>query len=78
MDLNDILLCQGMISGCSGMFGSPCLQGILAAITDNPNGVTSQNLFTTQFGCVAGQPCPCGLLAIFDTKFGGIICKNVT
>jgi len=60
------------------MFGSPCLQGILAAITDNPNGVTSQNLFTTQFGCVAGQPCPCGLLAIFDTKFGGIICKNVT
>lgn len=78
MDLNDILLCQGMVSGCSGLLGSPCLQGTLAALTNNPDSITEQTLPTTQFACVSGEPCPCGQLAIFDTNFGAIICRQVT
>jgi len=77
MDYNDLLLCQGMISGCSGMLGSPCLQGTLAFITDNPETLTQQNIYTTQLGCVTGQPCPCGYAAIFDTNFGNIICRQL-
>jgi len=78
MDLNDVLLCQGMISGCSGITGSPCLQGILAIITNDPESITEQNLSSAQFGCVTGNPCPCGELAIFDTNFGGIICRQLS
>lgn len=78
MDLDDVLLCQGMVSGCSGLFGNPCLQGTLAAITNNPSSITQETLFNTQFGCVAGPPCPCGQLAIFDTNLGQIICNTIS
>ena len=77
MNYDDILICTGMINGCSGIKGSPCLQGILAAITDNPDNLTRANLITTQFGCVRGESCPCGTLPVFDTNFGGIVCRDL-
>ena len=77
MDYEDVILCMGMVSGCSGMLGSPCLQGTLAFITNDPGSLTQQNITTSQLGCVAGEPCPCGYAAIFDTNFGDIICRQL-
>lgn len=77
MTYQDLILCQGSISGCSGLNGSPCQQGILAIITGNPDNLTQQNINTVQYGCVQGEPCPCGFAAIFDTNFGGVICRQL-
>jgi len=77
MDYNDIVLCMGMISGCSGITGSPCLQGTLAFISNNPDTLNQQNIVTSQLSCVTGQPCPCGTVAIFDTNFGNIVCRTL-
>lgn len=77
MTYDDLVLCSGAISGCSGFNSSPCLQGILAAISNNPDNLTQQNITTTQFACVNGTPCPCGTIAIFDTNFGGVICREL-
>lgn len=78
MDYNDLLLCMGAVSGCNDLNNSPCLQGVLAAISDNPDNLTQENITTAQFGCVRGTPCPCGTVAIFDTNFGGIVCRTLT
>lgn len=77
MTFEELLICMGMINGCNGVTGSPCLQGVLAVISDNPDTVTQQTITTNQFGCVAGLPCPCGQIAIFDTNFGGIVCREL-
>lgn len=77
MDYNDILVCQGLLNGCNGVTASPCLQGVLAAITNNPDNLTQANVVTSQFGCVAGESCPCGSIAIFDTNFGNVICRQL-
>lgn len=75
MTYNDLILCYGGPRGCSGLFDDPCLQGTLAVVTSNPESITRQNILAGQFGCVRGEPCPCGQVAIFDTNFGGIICR---
>lgn len=76
---DDLLMCMGLVSGCSdGGPSSPCAQGVLALITDDPDAVTQTNIVNGQYGCVQGLPCPCGQLAIYDTTFGGIICRSIS
>lgn len=78
MTYSDLLLCMGLQNGCSGIQGSPCLQGTLAIISDNPDTLVRQNLQNYQYACVRGEPCPCGQVAIFDTNFGGIVCRQLS
>lgn len=78
MTYSDLLLCMGLQKGCSGVQGSPCLQGTLAIISDDPDTLVTQNLQNYQFACVRGEPCPCGQVAIFDTNFGGIVCRQLS
>jgi hypothetical protein len=61
----------------SSLFGNACLQGTLAFLSENPDTLTQANIITTQLACVRGEPCPCGQVAIFDTNFGGIVCRNL-
>ncbi len=77
MTYDDLVLCMGLISGCSGPQLSPCLQGILAAITNDPDSLTQDNIVNAQYGCVRGSPCPCNQIAIFDTNYGDIICRSL-
>lgn len=74
---SDVLLCMGMQNGCSGLEGSPCLQGVLAFLSSNPDTLTQNDITTTQLACVRGNPCPCGQVAIFDTNFGAIVCRQL-
>jgi hypothetical protein len=76
--LQELLLCMGQPLGCSGLAGSPCLQGTLAALSSNPDLINAQSVLTAQFACVRGEPCPCGQVSIFDTNFGGIVCKTLS
>lgn len=78
MNYQDLVLCMGMISGCSDITGSPCLQGTLAVITDNVEALTQANIINAQVGCVRGNPCPCGQIAVYDTNYGGIVCTVLT
>jgi hypothetical protein len=80
MTYNDIVLCMGMANpgGCNGLFGNPCLQGTLALLSSNPDTVNINDLAISQYACVRGEPCPCGQISIFDTNFGGIVCKSLT
>lgn len=77
MNYYDLVFCMGMSQGCSGVFNNPCLQGTLAVITDNPESITIENINTFQAGCVEGTPCPCDMLTVYDTNFGGVICLNL-
>lgn len=77
MNYDDILFCMGMINGCSGVTGSPCLQGTLAFVTNNPESLTQTNVDTALLACVSGDPCPCNYAAIYDTNYGGLICKQL-
>jgi len=74
---NDILLCMGQINGCSGITGSPCLQGVLSFISDNPDTLTQKDIYTTQLACTRGTPCPCGFVSIFDTNYGTNVCRKL-
>lgn len=78
MDINDLLLCMGQAKGCSGIISNPCLQGTLAILTSNPDLITSKNIINDQFACVRGEPCPCGQVSIFDTNYGGIVCRTLS
>ena len=73
----ETLVCTGMVLACDGFTGNACLQGVLAAVTDNPDTLTQANLVNTQFSCVAGEPCPCGTLPVYDTNFGNIVCRDL-
>lgn len=77
MTLENVVTCQGMISGCDGVKSSPCINGVLALITNDPDNIRADDVASMQFGCVRGEPCPCGMLAIYDTNYGGIICRNI-
>jgi hypothetical protein len=78
MTYNDLLDCMGMINGCNNIGpASPCAQGILALVTDDPDSITKINISNAQYGCVQGTPCPCNQIAIYDTNYGGIICRSL-
>lgn len=74
----DIVTCMGLPRGCTGgVITNPCLQGTLAFISNNPDALTQAEITTTQLGCVRGEPCPCGQVAIFDTNYGNVVCKQL-
>lgn len=77
MTYNDILICTNSVNGCDGFTGNPCLQGTLAAVTNSPDTLTQQNIVNAQFSCVAGEPCPCNYLAVYDTNYGGVVCRQL-
>lgn len=77
MTYDDILICMGLPNQCDGGLGNACLSGTLSYITDNPESLTQQNIDRAQVGCVRGDPCPCGMASIYDTNFGGIVCRDI-
>ena len=78
MSYPQLLVCMGLASGCQGTSGNACLQGTLAVLSNNPDDVTRVTAVNTDLlACVEGVPCPCGSLAIYDTSFGGVICRTL-
>lgn len=77
LTVNDLKFCMGGQSGCGGYNASPCMKGVLAAVTNNVESVNSSNLLSQQYGCVAGEPCPCDRVALYDTQSKKIVCKNM-
>lgn len=78
----DIVTCMGLAPqgtgqpGCSpGVTYNPCLQGTLAFISDDSSSMTQADINVTQLGCVRGEPCPCGQVAIYDTNLNGVVCR---
>lgn len=74
---SDLILCMGGSVGCSGLHNNPCLQGVLAILSPNPDELTQSGIQNYQYACVRGEPCPCGQVNIFDTNYGGIVCRNL-
>lgn len=77
MNSEAIRICMGLPRGCNGLTGNPCRQGTLAVVTDNPENVNINNLADQQFSCVDGTPCQCNQIAIYDTNFGGVVCRDI-
>ena len=77
MTYSDVLICMGANRGCSGLLTNPCLQGTLAILSDSPDTLTRADITSVQYACVRGESCPCGQVAIFDTNFGGIVCRSL-
>jgi len=77
----DLVNCMGMEKNCAGTIyektgykGSPCLQGTLAIITDNPDTLVQSNVNSFLLGCVQGETCPCGQVGVYNTNFGALQC----
>jgi hypothetical protein len=77
MTTQDLEICMGAASACNGVAFNACLQGTLAVISPNPDNINATTVLNQQVACVAGDPCPCGQIAIYDTNFGGIVCKTI-
>lgn len=77
LDIDDLKFCMGGQSGCGGYDQSPCMKGVLAAVVENVETITSSNILSQQFGCVTGRPCPCGQVALYDIQSKGIVCKDL-
>jgi hypothetical protein len=80
----DLLNCMGMEKNCTGTVyektdykGSPCLQGTLAIITDNPDTLVQSNVNSFLLGCVQGETCPCGKVGVYNTNFGALQCLEI-
>lgn len=78
LTVEDLEACMGMQSGCSGFSGSPCSQGVLALISNSNSTIQANNLENLPFGCVAGVPCDCGQIAVYDTGLGNVVCKKIS
>jgi hypothetical protein len=81
----DLLNCMGMEKNCTGTVyektdykGSPCLQGTLAIITDNPDTLVQSNVNSFLLGCVQGETCPCGQVGVYNTNFGALQCLSIS
>ena len=77
MSYEELVTCMGLPRQCNGASGNPCLQGTLAIISANPSALTQADIDVVQYGCVAGTSCPCGQVAIYDTNFNGIVCREL-
>jgi hypothetical protein len=77
MTLDQLKTCMGGQSNCDGYHSSPCLQGTLSIITNNPDSVTATNYSSQTYGCTTGHPCPCGEVAIYDTNSNTIVCRTI-
>jgi hypothetical protein len=84
LSYQDLLDCMGMEKNCTGTVyetggykGSPCLQGTLAIITDNPDTLNQSQVNSFLLGCVPGETCPCGKVGVFNTNFGALQCLTI-
>ena len=75
--LEQLKTCMGLPNKCDNIEGNACQQGTLALVTGDPSSVTSDNFQNLQLACVRGEACPCGLIAIYDTNFGNVVCSNL-
>lgn len=75
--IDDITTCMGGAVGCNGNYSNPCLQGTLSFLTNNPDSFTADQSIYTPLACVAGDPCPCGQVALFDTNSETIVCRKL-
>lgn len=76
MTYDQIVTCMSLPNPDSEIKDSnPCLRGTLAFVSDNPSFMTKESALTTLMGCVKGEPCPTGKVAIFDTQSHTISCK---
>lgn len=74
-----ITTCMGGPSQCDGQLSvfNPCTRGTLAFISNNSDDFTASDIELIPLGCVNGVPCPCGTVAVFDTRAELIVCKNI-
>lgn len=77
MDATTIVNCMGGPNGCSGISYNPCIRGTLAFITDDSDAFDSTYVQRVPLACVAGEPPPCGKVAIYDTNYGGLVYKTI-
>lgn len=77
---DSITTCMGGPLQCNGELDvfNPCTRGTLAFITSNSENFTGADIELTPMGCVQGVPCPCGEVAVFDTRAELIVCKKIT
>lgn len=78
MTYEQLTACMGLPSACNGVTANPCLQGNLAFVTPDSANIGIADINFTPVGCVAGPTCPCGEVALYDTKLGGVICRVLT
>lgn len=71
----DLLECMNLPNTTDLM--SPCLNGVLSLISNNPDLLTQDNIINQQFGCTRGTQCPPNELSVFDTNLGTNICKQL-
>ena len=74
-----ITTCMGGPLQCDGQLDvfNPCTRGTLAFITNNADSFTAADIEIIPMGCVEGTPCPCGNVAVFDTRAELIVCKKI-
>ena len=77
MTYQDLEICMGAATGCNNVSFNPCLQGTLAVITADPDAINQLTVLNQEVACVAGNACACGEVAIYDTNFGGIVCRTL-
>lgn len=68
--------CMENQSGCNGATINPCMEGTLAYVMDDSSLLTKNSVNIVPVGCVAGTPCGCGQVAVWDRSYGGIVCKD--
>ena len=56
--------------------GRACLVGTLALIPNDPAGWDVSQLERTPLGCVRGEACPAGQVALWDNRLGGVVCRT--
>jgi len=71
---DELSICMGLPNNCNGVLGNPCLQGTLAIISADAIG---DDLTKEEIGCVQGESCPCGQIAVYNTNLGQITCVDV-
>lgn len=74
-----ITTCMGGPLNCNPDISTfnPCSRGTLAFVTDNSDDFNAESIELIPMACVAGEPCACGNVAVFDTRSESIICKNI-
>lgn len=59
----------------SRLWPNGCLQGTLAFLPANPDDF---DVNTTPLGCVRGEPCPSGEMAVWDSSKGEVVCQTMS
>lgn len=77
---NEVTVCMGTSQDCTAGFptSNPCSRGTLAFVTPDSDSFTKNSINLVPLGCVNGDPCPCGQVAVYDTMLGGIVCKTIS